>query len=148
MIYDQQEKFKELISFISTHTIDRSISRADQKAVEENLKWNTSLFFAKVIHLAKPRKQELTLEEFNQFKKDYEGRSSVKIDSDNLFRKYWLRNVLGKIKIAGTVSSACYQFSRISGFKNELIFLFDQYAEGREGKEKIPRKDFDQIKHG
>lgn len=147
MIYDQQEKFKELISFISTHTIDRSISRADQKAVEENLKWNTSLFFAKVIHLAKPRKQELTLEEFNQFKKDYEGRSSVKIDSDNLFRKYWLRNVLGKIKIAGTVSSACYQFSRISGFKNELIFLFDQYAEGREGKEKIPRKDFDQIRH-
>ncbi|MGE0931994.1 hypothetical protein [Peijinzhouia sedimentorum] len=146
MIYDQQEKFKELISFISTHTIDRSINRADQKAIEENLKWNASLFFAKAIHLAKSREQELTLAEFNQFRKDYED-GNGQIDTDTLFQKYWLRNVLGKIKIAGTVSSACHTFSGISGFRNELKFLLEKFPEGIKGKEKLPKAEFDQIKN-
>ncbi|MEC3963846.1 hypothetical protein [Flagellimonas halotolerans] len=145
MIYDQQEKFKELISFISTHTIDRSINRVDQKAIEENLKWNASLFFAKAIHLAKSREQGFTLAEFDQFRKDYEDRNG-QIDTDSLFQKYWLRNVLGKIKIAGTVSSACHTFSGISSFRNELKFLLEKFPEGIKGKEKLPKAEFDQIK--
>jgi len=146
MIYDQQEKLKELISFLSTHTIDRSINRADKKAIEENIKWNASLFFAKAIHLAKPSEQELTLEQFNKFKKDYEDQSGNQIDINPLFEKYWLRNVLEKIKIAGTVSSACHSFDRISDFKNELKFLLEEFAEGKEGKEIISKKEFDQIR--
>ena len=56
MTYDQQEKFNELLSYISTHSRDRYIHHEDHKAVEENLKWNASLFFAKAIHEAKPKK--------------------------------------------------------------------------------------------
>lgn len=145
MTYDQQEKFNELLSYISTHSKDRYINREDHKAVEENLKWNASLFFAKAIHEAKPRKRELTLEEFNQFKKDYKGQNG-QIDTDTLFQKYWLRNVLGRIKIAGTVSSACHTFSEISRFKNELKFLLEKFPEGKQGEEKLTEEEFDKIK--
>ncbi|MDW3209525.1 MAG: hypothetical protein R8N23_06655 [Reichenbachiella sp.] len=147
MNYDQEEKFKELKNYISTHTINRSINYVDQAALEENFKWNAALFFAKAIHLAKPMEQELTLKEFNLFKKNYEERSFKQIDTEALFQKYWLRNVLGKIKIAGTVSSACHTFSGISNFKSELKFLLEEFNEGNEGKEKISKKDFDQIRY-
>lgn len=143
MTYDQQEKFNELLSYISTHSRDRYIHHEDHKAVEENLKWNASLFFAKAIHEAKPKKLELTLEEFNQFKTDYENRNS-QINTDALFQKYWLRNVLGRIKIAGTVSSACHKFSKLSSLRNELNFLCKKFPEG---KEKLTQAEFDQIKN-
>ncbi|MCC5918875.1 MAG: hypothetical protein JJU02_16265 [Cryomorphaceae bacterium] len=120
MTYDQQVKFEELLSFISTHTIDRRRPHIDKKAFEENIKWNASLFFAKVIQLAKPSKRELTLEEFYEFKRKYEIQKGTKINADKLFQKHWLRNILDTIKIAGTVSSACHSFKEFAHYYQEL----------------------------
>lgn len=147
MVHYPQEKFAELVEFVSTHSANRDRRNADQKAIEENLKWNASLFFAKAIYLTKPIEKELTLEEFEQFKNNYENQNDKQINTAALFQKYWLRNILGKIKIAGTVSLGCHEFSSISGFRNELTFLFEEFTEGKEGKEEIVRNDFDQIRH-
>jgi hypothetical protein len=140
--FDQNEKFEDLKNFISNHTVDKKINYPNSKVKEENLKWNASLFFAKAIHLAKPRERELTLREFNQFRKDYEDRNG-QIDTDSLFQKYWFRNVLGKIKISGALSSACYRFSKISDFKDELEFLHQEFEKGIKN---LPRNDFDQVR--
>ncbi|MEQ8470013.1 MAG: hypothetical protein RIC35_02455 [Marinoscillum sp.] len=144
--HEYDEQFKELANFISTHTIDKGINNKEKDALESDLSWNASLFFAKAIHLAGLRKQELALKEFNQFKKAYENRNGIQINTDALFQKFWLRDVLGKIKIAGTVSSACSRFNKISEFRQELQFLFEKFPEGQEGKDKLPKEDFDQIR--
>ena len=140
---DENEKLEDLKKYISSRTFDKNQQFIKRDAIEENLKWNASLFFAKLINLANPRKQELSLEEFNHFKKDYEERNDKRIDTDALFQKYWLRNILGKIRIAGTASSACSRFSKITDFKNELKFLLEEFEEG---KKKFPKKEFDQVR--
>ncbi|NEN25412.1 hypothetical protein G3O08_18095 [Cryomorpha ignava] len=140
MTYDQEEKFKELIQYISTHTINKDTNRIDQKAKDEDLKWNASLFLAKSIHLAEIREQELIIEQFNQFKKDYELRSETHIDTSVLFQKDWLRNILGIVKIAGTVSSACYEFKKISDYYYELDFIFNYLNKNPDASKNLTRE--------
>lgn len=146
MTYDQEEKFKELIQYISTHTINSDINRTDQNAKDEDLKWNASLFLAKSIHLAEIREQELTIEQFNQFKEEYEIQSDTQIDTSVLFQKYWLRNILGIIKIAGTVSSACYEFKKISDYYYELDFIFNNLNKNPDASKNLTRELISQEK--
>jgi hypothetical protein len=146
MNYNQQEKIKDLQRYISTHTLDKKNNNKEKDALESEIEWNASLFFAKAIHLAQPREKDFSLEQFKKFKKDYESSNDKQIDTDKFFENFWLRNVLGKIKIAGTVSSACFSFDRISSYKNELEFLFNKFPDGKEGKSKITKVEFNQIK--
>ena len=146
MDYNQKEKIKDIQQFISTHTVDKSNIYKEQEALEANFKWNASLFFAKVIHLAETTFQELTVDQFEEFKKKYEQEIGKTIDTEKLFQKYWLRTVLGKVKIAGTVSSACFSFNKIFSFKKELEFLAKEFPEGKEGSSKITKAEFDLIR--
>lgn len=138
--YEQNEKFKDLVNFISTHTLDKGIKYKEKDALESDLSWNASLFFAKAIHLAEPKGREFTLKQFRQFKKDYEDRNEIKINTDTLFQRFWLRNILGKIKVAGTVSSACSRFNEISEFKQELQFLLIIFLKDKKVRVSFPKK--------
>lgn len=146
MTYDQQDKFKELLSLVSSYTNDRVTNHNDQDAIEANLKWNASLFIAKAIYLAEPIENDLSIGEFIKFYKDYED-TNGKVDSDSLFERHWLRNVLGKVQIAGIVSSACSTFSKIASLKNELIFLYEELPERSKQYKILTKKEFEAIKH-
>ena len=141
------EKIKGLIEFISTYTTNVKHGYIDNTVVEENFNWNASLFLAKAIYLARHKKQAYTLEQFEEFKNLYEQNAGKLINTDNLFQRFWLRNVLGTIRIAGKVVSACYKFRSISNYKNELIFLAISFPEGVDKNNKLSQTEFDQIRN-
>lgn len=144
--YNQKEKIKEIQQFIFTQTVDRSNNYKEQEALDADFKWNASLFFAKAIHLAETKSKEFTPNQFNKFKKEYEQNTGKSINTESLFDQYWLRTVLGKVKIAGTVYSACNYFERISNYKKELEFLVKEFPEGKERSNKLTKDEFDKIK--
>ena len=144
--YNQEEKIKNIQQFISTHTIDRLNCFKDKEVLDADFKWNASLFFAKAIHLAETKKKEFTPNQFIQFRKEYKQNTGKSINADILFSQYWLRTVLGKVKIAGLVDSACSAFERISNYKNELEFLVKEFPVGKEGSNKLTKDEFDKIK--
>ncbi|MTI21130.1 hypothetical protein E1176_08870, partial [Fulvivirga sp. RKSG066] len=140
------KKRKELDKFIKTYTIDRGNRLEEKEALEEDLKWGVSLFLAKAIHLAKPRDQTYSLDQFNQFKSQYEQDNGKQINTESLFQKFWLRNVLSTIKVAGTVSSACNTFQKIHKYQNELTFLYSSIPDGAKKNSKLTKHDFELIR--
>lgn len=146
MNYNQKEKIKEIQQFISSHTFARLNTYRDQGALDADFKWNASLFCAKTIHLAETKSKEFSPNQFNKFKKEYEQNTGKSSNAGSLFDKYWLRTVLGKVKIAGSVYSACNTFERISNYKKELEFLVKEFPEGKEGSNKITIDEFNKIK--
>ena len=142
--HKQQEKIKEIQLFIKTHTFSSNIYK-EQDALDADFEWNASLFFAKAIYIAEITSREFTIHQFNKFKKKYE-QNNKSINTKKLFQKFWLRKIIDKVKIAGTVSSACSSFDKISTCKKELEFLFKAFPEGKEGKSKITKVEFNQIK--
>ncbi len=144
--YNQKEKLKEIQQFIYTYTADRSNVYKDPEALDADFKWNASLFCAKTIHLAETKSKEFTPNQFNKFKKEYEQNTGKSSNAGSLFDKYWIRTVLGKVKIAGLVDSACNTFERISNYKKELEFLVKEFPEGKEESNKITIDEFNKIK--
>lgn len=122
-IYEQQEQVNSLHNFIKSFTKNQRQHNTEIKAKEADLEWQASLFLAKAIQLSQPLNYECDLGNYFKFKEEYQQINNCIVDSDKLFQEFWLRNVLGFVEIAGTVSSVCYTFNEISGFREELEFL-------------------------
>ncbi len=131
----QNEQIKKLDYFLASYTSDNRLRYHDSKAKESDLIWNSSFFFANVLYNSTAQKESFTLLEFEDFVANLEKSSGLSFDTNSLFEKYWLRNVLGKIKIPGTIAGACHRFKELKNLKNELIFICSLY-------EQIPKEKF------
>jgi hypothetical protein len=127
MNYEQEEQVKKLTYFINSNTKDGFFNRIDKLAMEADLTWNASRFWANVMHKAEPLQYECEHKDFLKFKSIYETQNNMVVNSDRLFSEFWLRNVLGFIEIPGAISSACYRFEIIKANKDELKFLCEFY---------------------
>ncbi|MCD4747592.1 MAG: hypothetical protein K8R58_14955 [Bacteroidales bacterium] len=141
MDYQQQDLVKNIKSFIETFTTQKQNNYHDKEALESDIIWASSRFFASLLDKSKPVKVELSIDEFNLFVKEHEEKNNVKLNTKSLFEKYWLRNVLGRVKIAGTIESACRDFGKIKDLKRELEFLCTFYLQQPENNRKSIEKD-------
>lgn len=120
---------EEIKHFIQNYTIEQGgMIRKDQKAIEADLLWDASRFWATVIHKASPIRKKMTYSEFLDYKLHYETQNNIAINSNSLFDRFWLRNVLGFVEIPGGISCLIYTFEKISKFKNEFQFLDYLYS--------------------
>ena len=147
MNYDQKEKAKELEKFLSTYSVSPRTIPSDNEAIEEELEWRPSLFLAKVIYLAEPVVPKFSTHQLNEFKNKFEAKSEKQINLHVLFEKFWLRNVLNQVRIAGAVSDACRSFRKIRDFKEELTFLLIHFPDGSNKDENLSKEEFEKIKH-
>jgi hypothetical protein len=121
MTIDQlQEDIKQYIQNYTSQGITR---QKDSNAIEADLLWDASRFWAHVIHKSLPIREKMTYSEFKDYKSQYETDNNIKINSDELFERFWLRNVLGYIQIPGGISSLCNTFEKLLDFKDELKFI-------------------------
>lgn len=140
MTHEQQEKVKALEQFILKRASSSLTNHVDQEILDQDKTWNVSYFFARLLYLARPLGYELSLKEFNKLRKAYEKKHG-RVKLDELFEKYWLREILGFVEVAGTVSSVCFDFKKISNYKQELTFLVEYVKTAKELKN-IPSQDF------
>lgn len=130
-----REQVNYLKKFIVDITQEKRNLLLDPAAREAELTWAASRFWAVILHKAKPLTRYQTIEQFELFKKDYENNNNVSIDDKSLFERFWLRNVLGFIELAGGISALCLQFKNFQLYKKELIFLVDlQEKNGNNGE--------------
>lgn len=139
MYQSSREETKELSRLLEQTIVPPNTRDQNQSTLEAAVLWNAPEFFAKILSLAEPMGYECTKEEFNAFHKQYELENAIEIDSEGLFEKHWLRNVLGFVHIAGVVSSVCWSFDKIKEHKNETQFLVDFYLADTEKNKKITK---------
>jgi hypothetical protein len=141
MNYQQYEKATELKALLDSKTTIRTNHNLDQQVLEEDLNWSTLLFLAKAVHLALPLNCEYTAESFCHFKRQYEIRTGVPFNTQRLFEKFWLRNIMGYIEMAGSVHPAILTYDKISEYRNELQFL-SEFTQGIPAERRaIPETD-------
>lgn len=144
MDYKQQELVKEIKSFLESFVTKNDLQHLKKNALEADIKWNASNFFAHLLYESEQIISEKSINEFNEFVDSFNTQNGILINVDSIFEKYWLRNVLGKIKIPSTIISICNVFIRIKGLKNELKFLSSFYTkEPEENRKKIDKKYFE-----
>jgi len=136
MDYEQREKVDDLKKFLIIHNKGGQDRRQDINALEADLLWDASRFWATVVYKAKAVTGYKTLEEFNQFAKEYNDRVAKGIDTESLFSKYWLPNVLGYVRIAKAISFSVHSFAELHHFRNELQFISSFYGE-RSNRDKL-----------
>lgn len=120
---------EEIKQFIQNYTIEQGAPRQkDQKSIEADLLWDASRFWATVIHKALPIREKMTYSEFLDYKLHHEAQNNIEINSNSLFDRFWLRNVLGFVEIPGGISRLSYTFEKISKLKNEFKFLDYLYS--------------------
>lgn len=101
MDYKESEAVKSLIANINLlklPTLKRSNS-----AQNDNKLWNTSLLFSNIILASKRLQRLFPRKEFEKFVIDYNQQNSLNINTDFLFDKFWLREVLGFVHIPDAV---------------------------------------------
>lgn len=119
----------EIKHFIQNYTIDQGASRPkDQKAIDADLLWDASRFWATITHKSSSASEKITYSEFLNYKSHYEAQHNITINSDGLFDRFWLRKVLGLVEIPGGISRLGYTFEKISKHKDEFKFLDYLYS--------------------
>lgn len=143
--YEQIRTLNDLLK----NSYKRFERHIDKEVVELDLTWDAARFWANMIYKSQPFNDQFTLSDLKIFQADHENRNNVKIDLDQLFAKFWLRNILGAVEIAGNVSYACrYTFEKIKNRKEELIFLNNVYPQIKQAKRKLSRTDFESLISG
>lgn len=126
MNYKNKEKIERIQNIIKPFEIDRNYNKND-KALQVDINWNASIFFAKILIKAVIPKNYCSKEDVEKFSKKYKTENNVSIDIDSLFNKFWLREVLGKIHISDAVRKVIYDFEKNQSYKNELFFVREVY---------------------
>lgn len=119
MYHDEVNKLTQLIE--SSIQIKNEKHREKDVYDADNL-WNSSLFLSQVLYKASYDFSFNRLD-FNIFKVEFEKKQGVKIDDNFLFERYWLREILGQIKISAAIRSFCHTFDEILNFEEELKFI-------------------------
>jgi hypothetical protein len=133
---------KEFIE-IYTHKLKPPIQDRENQIVEADLLWNASYFWACIIHKSTPLREKLTFDEFENYKQQYEKKNNSSINSDILFEKFWLRNVLGFVEIPGGIRCLCSIFEELRNYKNELEFITYLYEFLPNQDKKISKNEFE-----
>lgn len=119
MYHDENNKLSNLIK--SSLQIKNERHREKEVIEADNL-WNVSVFLSKVLYKAS-YDFSFTKSDFDIFKIDFERTQELKINDNSLFERYWLREILGQIKISAAIGSFCHTFDEIVNFKEELKFI-------------------------
>lgn len=137
---------KEIKYFIQNYTFKQSVStQNDPKAVEADLLWDASRFWATLIHKAYLTGEKMTYSGFLDFKSQYEAENNITINANDLFDRFWLRNVLGFIEIPGGINTLCHTFEKIAKLKEEFKFLNYLYFSKSEEIKKIEKNQIQPI---
>jgi hypothetical protein len=129
MNYEQRALVQEIKAATQYYTKKKNLNNRSDEALNADKMWNASFFFAKLLFKATPTKERFTYIKIVEYTQQYNKKQGTHIDLESLFDKYWLRNVLDRIFIAGTIDSACRDFDKIKELKSELVFLCQLYSE-------------------
>lgn len=135
-----QESIKH---FINSYTHQAYSRHIDKDVTEADLLWDSSRFWAQIIHKSAPMREKMTHKEFLDYKQQYEAKNNIIIDSDALFDRFWLRNVLGFIEVPGGIQHLCHTFGKISKSKDEFDFIDSLYSGLPKDNKKIAKIDIE-----
>jgi len=119
MYHDEINKLTNLIK--SSLQVKNERHREKEVIDADNI-WNASFFLSKVLYKAS-YDFSFTKSDFDIFKIDLKKNKGVNINDNSLFERYWLREILGQIKISSAIRSFCHTFDEIVNFKEELKFI-------------------------
>lgn len=139
MNYINKELIGNLIDTIKSSHQKRKNAFKEVKAIDADNIWQASIFFSKVLHKASAY-YSFNTEEFEKFKTLFESEHNVKVNDKALFKKFWLRNVFGSIKIAAAIESFCFTFDQILEYKEELKFLIEFQEKNKPAKFESKKK--------
>lgn len=122
MNHINHEAIVSLVNLIKSSHQKRENHYREHLALDAENLWNASMFFSKILHKASAD-YSFNYEEFAEFKLNFETEYKFTVNDSSLFKKYWLRNVFGTIKIAAAIESFCHTFDEIIQYKEELEFL-------------------------
>ncbi|PKP25318.1 MAG: hypothetical protein CVU03_08790 [Bacteroidetes bacterium HGW-Bacteroidetes-2] len=108
------------------------VQKRFKKADDANKLWNAALLFSKVVKESKPFTRLFSRGDFEEFTNQYNLKYSTNIDGPNLFKKFWLREVLGFVYITDAVRVVTNDYEKYNNLKNEVFFLrclFQNYPE-------------------
>ena len=97
----------------------QNFQHLDNKALVDNLSWNSSRFWADILFDSKQGKNF----DFVDFKINFETIHNIKIDIDELKNKFWLRSILSLPAIPKLVSNALYSLEKYITAKAEFEFV-------------------------
>ncbi|WP_440067718.1 hypothetical protein [Tenacibaculum discolor] len=99
----------------------------DEKALEADINWNASIFFAKLLIKAKTSEYDWTKKKLENFATDYNSKNNTAIDIESFLDKYWIREVLDLIHIPKAVRDVIYDFGKMQNYQQELNFVLKVY---------------------
>lgn len=99
----------------------------DEKALEADINWNVSIFFAKLLIKAKQSESDWTKKKLENFTANYNSKNNNAINVNTLLNKYWIREVLDLIRIPKAVRDVIYDFGKMQNYQQELNFVRKVY---------------------
>ncbi|TWI77961.1 hypothetical protein IQ13_4203 [Lacibacter cauensis] len=134
------DSINELKTFLLQIT-EKQIKRNKEIAANEaDLSWEAARFFAEIIDKSTAPVNLKTYDQFATIKKDFEAINNLNINESELFNKFWLRNVLGYVKISEGIRSLLFNFNNIKAYKNELDFWL-QFQKKKKGDRRKQEKN-------
>lgn len=123
--YQKEEVTKALVQAIR-HSATRAIQLHTQNIDSETV-WGASLFYTEVLWNADLPIRTVSRKVVNSISKEY-GKVNVPINVDSLFKRFWLREVLGTIQIPSAIRSILFDFNKYRNQYDELRFLNFTYG--------------------
>jgi len=128
MNYKEAEVLSNTLQLVKLSTT--TTKELPKKQDDAHKLWNASLLFSNIILASSSTQRLFTRKEFEKFIIHYNQQNSVNLNSDFLFSKFWLREVLGLVHIPEAVRSVTYDYEKYRYHKAEVFFLkslFDNY---------------------
>ncbi|MBA0885138.1 hypothetical protein [Flavobacterium undicola] len=138
-----QENIKEIQNIIKPFKFKWK-NHKNEKAFEADINWNASIFFSKIIITAKVSDYYWSKNKLESFTSDYNSKNDTTIDINSLIDKYWIREVVGLIKIPDAIRKITYDFEQKQNYQQELIFLRELYKNNN-SKQEISKKDYSEY---
>lgn len=121
MDYKESEDIKKLLITINQYKAPDL--KRQNKTKDANKLWNASLLFCKIALESKTTSRFFSREDFEQFTVQYNEQNSTSIETNSLFDKFWLREILGFIHIPDAVRVVTNEYEKYKDCKNEVFFL-------------------------
>ena len=122
MKYKVEEKLKKL-KLLLTHYKKQPFNHVNEKTEDADKLWNASLFFANLLLVSNYSGSKISENELRKFTKDYENQNSIEIHTQDLFAKFWLRKVFGKIYVPYLIMKTAKDYEKYSSNLDELLFI-------------------------
>lgn len=146
MNYYNHEQAKALTQLLKNNSEKSSERHVDKEVIESDLLWESSRFWANVIYKSQPITKKITPVNLKAIVSQFEVDNNVKVDTEELANKFWIREILGQIEVPGAVFSACnYTYKKLKNRKDELIFMVDISPQIEQVNRKIDRANFQTI---